>query len=1139
MSPEMTSAPVVSIIIPIFNKLEFTRQCLERIARHTSRRDYEVIVVDNGSTDGSQEFFADVASLPCPVVYHRSATNLGYAAGNNLGARLSSAQYLLFLNNDTIAQPNWLEAMVALAESDRRIGIVGIKQLFPYTNLIHHTGIIFTAAKQPVHLYPHTVASLPHVNKQREYQAVTGACLLIPRTLFLECGLFDEGYVNGYEDIDLCLTVRERGRSVVCCTSAFIYHYGQISETRTDNDVANEAHFRAKWGGKLVADEAAFFQADKTEVARTASPGDARPSPRHLPQDAVYFAEDLAQPSALTWVSVDLALALDELGVPVRIRHTGLPGSMPRETRRRLEQLMIPGEPVGGTQICWSHYWSKHLSSELSGRVNLEFFVINYQFAQPGTQPWDYWLQCLPHNHRLKLPLSGFCRDVLGQIGVTAEQCHICRPGYSPEIDRVEAKRRGNGSVRVLSVTNSHDLERYGTKVLLETYWRTFSKKDNVVLVLKDYGIGAADRSISELLQRQRDAAPVEYIHEFTSKEKLIELYKSCDAFVSSHRGEGYGMKVLDALAAGLPAITPLFGGPADFCTAQNCFPVDYRLTAMGDCLDSRSLRITNGPTWAEPDSESLARQLRLVVEDLPSARRSSERARQDVASLTWPNAARALSEFIKCAQSAASAKIRGTRVSFGAPSAERSPYWLGRRISVVIPTYNRRESLLKCLDCLERQSILSNEFEVVVVDDGSSDGTAEALRSRRFRFELKYVFQENRGPGLARNAGIAHAEGELILFIGDDILADQHLLEEHLLAHAGHPDAGDAILGHIDWPAGMERTRVMDFVCGESTLQFAYHFIPKLKELDYRFFYTSNISLKRKFLVDAADDGVRFDQCFTRAAFEDSELAYRLQKRGLNIHYRNSALAYHDHWMDVEGFCRREYGAGQMAVVFYRKHPGLDPQLEVRWLADWSDVVDQTFANPRLRDHLRALDEQTDVFLKSLVKMLEEMVELQRVTHDDELSRTASKREDSLLAMLNGILGVIFDVERTRGKVEAWFGAVEDQGRKETAKSLLACRRKLERMSVHPEDLQKLQGTINWLNTDVVGSLRRQIVDLENQLGGRLSTPARRRVMRLARRADLFVQNGLGNLNDAKWLQHYQGLRSRLRDLARSAVRM
>ena len=79
-----------------------------------------------------------------------------------------------------------------------------------------------------------------------------------------------------------------------------------------------------------------------------------------------------------------------------------------------------------------------------------------------------------------------------------------------------------------------------------------------------------------------------------------------------------------------------------------------------------------------------------------------------------------------------------------------------------------------------------------------------------------------------------------------------------------------------------MERTRVMDFVCGESTLQFAYHFIPKLKELDYRFFYTSNISLKRKFLVDAADDGVRFDQCFTRAAFEDSELAYRLQKRGL-----------------------------------------------------------------------------------------------------------------------------------------------------------------------------------------------------------------------------------------------------------------
>ena len=112
---------------------------------------------------------------------------------------------------------------------------------------------MFTPDGSPQHLYPHLDASLPKVNKQREYQAVTGACLLIDRALFDECGGFDEAYRNGYEDIDLCMTVRQRGRKVVCCTSAFIYHYGQISEGRTADDDENAALFARKWAGRSQA----------------------------------------------------------------------------------------------------------------------------------------------------------------------------------------------------------------------------------------------------------------------------------------------------------------------------------------------------------------------------------------------------------------------------------------------------------------------------------------------------------------------------------------------------------------------------------------------------------------------------------------------------------------------------------------------------------------------------------------------------------------------------------------------------------------------------------------------------------------------------------------------------------------------
>jgi GT2 family glycosyltransferase len=194
----------VSIVIAVFNKVEFTRQCLDRLWRNTPRAlSWEVIIVDNGSVDGTETYLSGPNDFPGRVRYHRNPTNLGFARANNIGAGLSAARYLLFLNNDTLVQPKWLDDMVAIADGDPRVGIVGIKQLFPYTNRIHHTGIIFTEHRIPQHIYPHTDADLPQVNKQREYQAVTGSCLLIPRELFHRCGGFDEHYVNGYEDVDL------------------------------------------------------------------------------------------------------------------------------------------------------------------------------------------------------------------------------------------------------------------------------------------------------------------------------------------------------------------------------------------------------------------------------------------------------------------------------------------------------------------------------------------------------------------------------------------------------------------------------------------------------------------------------------------------------------------------------------------------------------------------------------------------------------------------------------------------------------------------------------------------------------------------------------------------------------------------
>jgi len=1131
----------VSIIIPVFNKIEFTRLCLDRIGRHTGDVDYEVVIVDNASSDGTEAWFSTAAALlPVPLRYHRNAENLGFARANNIGAGLATGEYLLFLNNDTLVQPRWLSDMVTIAADDPRVGVVGIKQLFPYTSVIYHTGIVFVGDGSPQHLYPHLDASLPYVNKQREYQAVTGACLLISAALFRECGGFDEAYVNGYEDIDLCMSVTKRGRTIVCCTSAFIYHYGQISEGRTAADDRNAQLFATKWANEIRVDQHDYLARDAADRARTpARP--ARPLPARLPPDAIYLADDLGVGSALTWINAELALSLSERGVPVRIRGSHLSSTVAAATRRRLQPLMTQDSCIGGVQLKWSHYRKEHLDLELSGDIDLEVFVINYVFGRPGDEPWDYWLQCLRQNHRHKLPDSEFCQSVLRQIGIQADAMHVVHHGYSREIPDVEPPRRRDDRFRLLTVTNSHDLNRYNTDAIISAFDAAFVDADPVSLVIKDYGATSGDTTIRQRLASRGGRARIEYVADFTDKRELIGLYKSCDAFVSAHRGEGFGMKILDAAACGLPVISPLFGGPTAFLREDNSFPVAFAMVPMGDCLDTRSLHITNQPMWAEVDPGSLRDQMRRVWHDRTSAAAIAAAGRTTaVENFSWDRVADRFLAVVK--------ELRERRESIPrpslapkAPAAERSPYWLGVRVSVVVPTHNRKDKLLACLRALERQSVLPQEFEVLVIDDGSTDGTQEAVQSAVFPFPLRYFRQEPSGPGAARNLAIGKAVGELVLFIGDDIYADEHLLEAHLMAHAAGADPGLAVLGRIDWPSTMTPNAVMDYVCGDAMLQFAYTYIPKAPALDHRFFYTSNISLKREFLVDAAHDGVRFDADFRYAAFEDSEFALRLQPRGLQIRYAPEAVAVHDHWMDLDSFAARERHAGAMAVVFYRKHPGADDQLRVRWVAEMVEPAARLLDEPDLLPHLEAFDRQSDDLLRSLARSLEGLMAI------DSGPAAAGLSVDRLRASLHNLFGVLFDVERTRGKIDEWFSMVDDARVAKAAQALACVLRKIEFLSVGADSFGPLTGAARVDSRTLEGLSRRlaQIEGLPQAAASRLDRSAGRGVRQRLRRAimtpaviaraleaDRFIQARLEASQRTAWLTGYRRVRRRLRDL-------
>lgn len=244
--------------------------------------------------------------------------------------------------------------------------------------------------------------------------------------------------------------------------------------------------------------------------------------------------------------------------------------------------------------------------------------------------------------------------------------------------------------------------------------------------------------------------------------------------------------------------------------------------------------------------------------------------------------------------------------------------------VSVVIPTYNRLEVLAEVLQALEFQHE-APPFEVIVVDDGSTDGTSHWLRNRSFRLQLRVLTQENRGPAAARNTGVIVAQGKWVAFLGDDTVPSSGWLAAHREAHRRHGDSPQvAVIGYTGWHRRMRLNPFLRYI-NEHGLQFGYALIRDPEDVPFNFFYTSNLSLSRDLLLAEP-----FDLRFPYPAWEDIEVSYRLKKRGLRLVYEKQATVAHDHPTDLARFAARQEKAGYCAVVFYRLHPELGPFLGI-----------------------------------------------------------------------------------------------------------------------------------------------------------------------------------------------------------------
>ncbi len=290
--------------------------------------------------------------------------------------------------------------------------------------------------------------------------------------------------------------------------------------------------------------------------------------------------------------------------------------------------------------------------------------------------------------------------------------------------------------------------------------------------------------------------------------------------------------------------------------------------------------------------------------------------------------------------------------------SASRQRRTNGPLFSVIVPTYNRLPILKKCLDALEAQTLKASNFEVIVIDDGSSDGTEELLSQYCSSFRLQYLRQTNSGTGAARRNGVAHANGEYLLLMNDDTICDRDLLEQHLKVQRAYLPQRWAVLGSFEYPASAQQRALTRYFCVEPFM-FPQVSMEAGCPYGYSHFITCNLSIRRDAVVDAGS----FDSTYKLS--EDTELGIRLHERGYRVLYHPDAHAIHDHLpYPARNLIRRARVYGADYFHMFRRHP--------RVIQEWAMPVTLTAIDEKNATRILAYVEHQRPEVEQAVAALE-----------------------------------------------------------------------------------------------------------------------------------------------------------------------
>jgi len=286
-------------------------------------------------------------------------------------------------------------------------------------------------------------------------------------------------------------------------------------------------------------------------------------------------------------------------------------------------------------------------------------------------------------------------------------------------------------------------------------------------------------------------------------------------------------------------------------------------------------------------------------------------------------------------------------------------------RVSVVVPTYQRRDAVRRLIDAMTRQTLSAEQFEVIVSIDGSDDGTREMVQSLRTSFRLAALWQPNRGRAAACNAGIRVAEGDLLILLDDDMEPAPQFLTAHLAAHAATERLG--VVGAAPVSVQPSSPPIVDYI-GWKFNQHLETLAQPGHQFGLRDFYSGNFSIDRRTLVEAGG----LDESFTEYGNEDLELSHRLAKAGVRLVFSSEALARQHYTKDFPALARDNLAKGRTAVLLASKHAetladlklGRPDDLSPRWrlmrglllaaTSVWRGTMDWAISFMRWLEHRR-----------------------------------------------------------------------------------------------------------------------------------------------------------------------------------------